>query len=88
MAETDNDEIFSCAQIRVLTEFMWQHYYVAIRDTLFYPYLVYFISFVAYVTKFASFEAGDTLSWAYFFQMMCLVLFGKNFITFAMLEIL
>jgi hypothetical protein len=27
LAETTNDEIFSCSQIRVFIEFMWKGYY-------------------------------------------------------------
>lgn len=54
LAETENDEIFSCDQIRVLVEFMWKYYYNAIFNQLFIPYLVYFTTFIAYVSCFAS----------------------------------
>ena len=50
LAETENDEIFSCAQIRVFIEFMWADYYKAIYSTLFKPFLLYFICFNLYAT--------------------------------------
>ena len=50
LAETENDEIFSQSQIRVLIEFMWQEYYDAIYSTLFIPYVLYFVAFSLYAT--------------------------------------
>lgn len=87
LAETTNDEIFSCSQIRVFIEFMWKGYYAAIYSTLFTPFVMYFLSFIMYSTIFAQNE-GNTLGIGYFFEMACLVVFGKNFITFLMLELI
>jgi len=65
---------------------MWQHYQPAIISTLFYPYCIYFVAFITYASKFASFEGGNLLTWGFFLNMASLVLFGKNWITFALLE--
>ena len=50
LAETENDEIFSQSQVRVLIEFMWESYYKAIYSTLFIPYVQYFVAFNIYAT--------------------------------------
>jgi len=87
LAETDNDEIFSCSQVRVFVEFMWKGYYDAIYQTLFLPYIAYFVSFSLFATYFGQIES-NTLSWGFIMQMACLVVFGKTFVTFFILEII
>ena len=54
LSETENDGIFSCAQIRVFIEFMWAGYYEAIYKTIFKPFLLYFICFNLYATQFGA----------------------------------
>jgi hypothetical protein len=66
---------------------MWKGYYAAIYSTLFIPFFMYFVSFNLYATIFAK-NTSNTVSIYYFFEMACLVIFGKNFITFFMLEII
>ena len=87
LSETDNDEIFATAQIRVFVDFMWQGYYSAIFDQLFVPFIFYFVSFILYTGLFAHHEA-DELSIAFVLEICTLVIFGKTFITFFILEMI
>merc|ERR1712003_589862 len=87
LAETDNDEIFATSQIRVFVDFMWQGYYDAIFSQLFMPFLFYFISFIAYTGYFSHFE-GDELSVNFICEVVCVVIFGKTFVTFLILEMI
>ena len=87
LAETDNDEIFACAQVRVYIDFMWQGYYNAIFSQLFMPFVLYFGSFIAYTGYFSHFESNE-LSINFWLEMICLVMFGKTYITFIILEII
>lgn len=87
LAETDNDEIFAQDQIRVFVDFMWQGYFDAILNQLFIPFLVYFISFIAYTGYFAKHEEKD-ISFNFVCEMACIVLFGKTFFTFLILEMI
>lgn len=59
LAETDNDEIFATAQIRVFVDFMWQGYYSAIMDQLFIPFIFYFVSFILYTGYFSHHEENE-----------------------------
>lgn len=69
LSETENDEIFSCDQIRVFVEFMWKYYYVAIRDNLFIPYLAYFFTFIFYASIFA--DDSDLFSGVFDAKAFC-----------------
>jgi len=87
LAETSNDEIFACEQIRILVEFMWQLYFKAIKDTLFYPFLTYFVSFQIYSTKMVT-SSGSEFNWGWILEWTALVLWAKGFVIFFMLELI
>lgn len=87
LGNTENDEIFACAQVRVFIEFLWQDYYKAIMRSLFIPFLFYFGSFTAYCTYFGH-NQGDGLTFEFISMLCCLVIFGKTFFTFLILEII
>jgi len=87
LSETDNDEIFATAQIRVFVDFMWQGYYDAIMEQLFIPFVFYFVSFILYTGYFSHFE-DDELSFNFMMEIVTLVIFGKTFITFLILEMI
>lgn len=85
LATTDNDEIFATAQIRIFVDFMWEGYFTAIMNQLFIPFIFYFVSFVAY-TGFFSHHEDDNLSIPFVLEIICLVVFGKTYMTFLILE--
>lgn len=85
LATTDNDEIFATAQIRIFVDFMWEGYFTAIMKQLFIPFIFYFVSFVAY-TGFFSHHEDDNLSIPFVLEIICLVVFGKTYMTFLILE--
>ena len=87
LAETDNDEIFAQDQIRVLIMFLWDSYYVAIMKTLFWPFVIYSLSYSYYVT-FLSMEHSNEFSWKNCLEWACLVIAGKCYITFVLLEVI
>lgn len=59
LSETDNDEIFATAQIRVFVDFMWQGYFSAILEQLFIPFIFYFVSFILYTGYFSHHEENE-----------------------------
>jgi hypothetical protein len=87
LANTDNDEIFAQAQIRVFVDFMWQGYFDAIFNQLFIPFIFYFVAFIAYTGYFAKNESSE-LSLPFILEICCIVVFGKTFVTFLILEII
>ena len=87
LSETDNDEIFATSQIRVFVDFMWQGYYDAIFSQLFIPFILYFASFILYTGYFSHHEE-DELSMKFILEMVSLVVFGKTFVTFLILEMI
>lgn len=87
LASTDNDEIFAQAQIRVFVDFMWQGYYEAIFNQLFLPFILYFLSFIAYTGYFSRFEDTD-IDINFVCEILCIVIFGKTFVTFFILEMI
>jgi Ion transport protein len=86
LAETSNDEIFACQQIRILIEFMWQYYYSAIKRSIFYPYVAYFIAFQLYATKLAA-HVGDAVDAGYYAEKIALGVFALGWIRFLFLEL-
>lgn len=66
---------------------MWQGYYSAIYEQLFIPFIFYFASFVLYTGYFSHHE-DDELSVAFILEIFTLVIFGKTFITFFILEMI
>ena len=85
LAETDNDEIFATQQIRVLIEFLWVGYREAILKQLFYPFVVYMVSFSFYVT-YLSKEHDNEFNMLFVMEMACLVIAGKVGMNFLILE--
>ena len=85
LAETNNDDIFATKQIRVMIEFLWTGYYDTIMTQLFYPFLVYFICFSYYVT-YLSTEHSNEMDFNFCIEYACLIIAGKMFITFVLLE--
>ena len=86
LAETKNDEIFASAQVRVFVNFMWYGYYEAIYSSLFIPFLFYFFSFLAFATMLGE-NPSKELDLHYVLELACLVIFGKTFVTFLLLEV-
>lgn len=86
LAETANDEIFSCTQVRIFVDFMWNRYYQAIRNQLFIPYCVYFLSFVLYATS-IGYHVGNTLDLGMVMELACLAIFGLGFVWFLWQEV-
>ena len=76
LSETDNDEIFATQQVRVLIEFLWQGYFEAITKQLFYPFIVYIVSFSYYAT-YLSKEHDNEFNFIFCLEMACLVIAGK-----------
>lgn len=66
---------------------MWQGYFKCIFNQLFLPFTVYFTSFVLYSGYFAKNETTE-LSPMFVCEIICIVLFGKTFFTFLILEII
>jgi hypothetical protein len=66
---------------------MWQGYYGAIFDSLFVPFIFYFLAFIAYTGYFSNHEENE-LSANFIFEIICIVVFGKSFITFLILELI
>lgn len=66
---------------------MWQYYYSAIFKYLFLPFILYLVSFIAYTCFFSQSEA-DEFSLHFVSKIICLVAFGKTFITFFILEMI
>ena len=87
LSGTDNDAIFATKQIRVVIEFLWEGYFEAIKKQLFYPYVLYFTAYFYYVT-YLSKENNNTLDLAFCLEITCLVIIGKLFMHFAILELI
>jgi hypothetical protein len=66
---------------------MWQGYFKAIYQTLFLPFILYFFAFIAYTGYFASHEDND-LSMHFILEIVCLVVCGKTYIRFLLLELI
>lgn len=66
---------------------MWQGYYKAIFWQLFIPYIFYFFAFICYATAFAEADK-EVISVTYGLKWFCLVVWGKFFITFMLLELI
>lgn len=66
---------------------MWQGYFSAILEQLFIPFIFYFVSFILYTGYFSHHEENE-LSVAFIMEIMTLVVFGKTFITFFILEMI
>lgn len=81
LAETSNDEIFSCVQIRVFIDFMWKYYYQAIRNRLFLPFVAYFLAFTLHATSLTSY-VGTSLNIGLVLDQTSLVVFGLGFLWF------
>ena len=64
---------------------MWEGYYKAIYSTVFMPFLLYFICFNLYATTFGA-MSPKAINVSYVVKWMCLVFWGKTFVTFLMLE--
>ena len=56
-------------------------------NQLFVPFIFYFVSFVAYTGYFSHHE-GKNLSMPFVLEIICLVIFGKTYMTFLILEII
>jgi len=50
LAETENDNLFLIPAVRVIILFLWQKYFYRIVYYLFFPFLLYLISFCFYAT--------------------------------------
>lgn len=87
LSDTDNDEIFATEQVRVLIEFLWVGYKETIMKQLFYPFVVYMMSFSFYVT-YLSKEHDNSFNLLFCAEMFCLVLCGKVGLNFVMLELI
>jgi len=66
---------------------MWQGYYSAILDQLFIPFVFYFVSFILYTGYFSHHEENE-LSANFILEIVTLVIFGKTFVTFVILEMI
>jgi len=51
------------------------------------PFMVYFVSFVLYSGYFAKNESDELSIW-FVAEIVCIVLFGKTFFTFLILEMI
>ena len=71
----------------MLIEFLWGEYYGAIYSTLFIPFMMYFTASNLYATQFAATQ-GNVLDFAYVMKWICLVVWGKTFVTFFLLELI
>lgn len=87
LSDTDNDAIFATESIRVLIRFLWDGYFDVITTTLFYPFVVYFIAFCMFVTSY-SVEHNNDLDFHFVMEMACLVITGKLYINFLLLEMI
>jgi len=66
---------------------MWQGYFDAIFSQLFLPFIFYFVSFILYTGYFSHHEENE-LSLKFIAEIMSLVIFGKTYITFVILELI
>ena len=66
---------------------MWQGYYDAIFRTLFIPFLFYMTSFILY-SSWLGVNPSRELDLHYIGELTCLVIFGKTFVTFLILELI
>lgn len=66
---------------------MWQSYYDEIYSQLFLPFIFYFLSFIAYTTYFGQLDSHD-VDFTFFLKIVCLVVFGKTYVTFVILEVI
>jgi hypothetical protein len=87
LADSENDDIFATDSIRVLIRFLWDGYFKSITETLFYPFLAYFIAFVSYVTVFSA-EHDNEFNFTFVLEMACLVVTGKLYVHFVLLELI
>ena len=68
-----------------MIEFLWSGYYEAITRQLFHPFLLYFVCFSYYVT-YLSAEHNNQFNWNFVLEYTCLIIAGKMYVTFVMLE--
>ena len=66
---------------------MWEGYYAAIFNQLFLPFVFYFASFVLYTCYFSHHE-NNQLGPQFIAEIVCLVILGKTFVTFVILELI
>ena len=69
----------------MLVEFLWDGYFDAITKQLFYPFLLYIATFAIYVTHMYE-EQTNEFTLAFCFKMACMVIMGRMFLIFAILE--
>lgn len=53
LAEQGSGEIFVQTSIKVFVNILWQDYFYQIRKWIFYPYILYMLTFVFYASEFA-----------------------------------
>ena len=87
LAETENDGIFTSRQVRVLIEFLWTGYFDAIKYVLLYPYLLYFVTY-SYLVLYLSKEHGHDEVFKFYAEVTCMVLAGKMWVHFLLLEVI
>jgi len=87
LSDTDNDDIFATDSIRVMIRFLWDGYFKSITESLFYPFLVYFVAFLSYVTVFSA-EHNNEFNFTFVLEMACLVVTGKLYVHFVLLEVI
>jgi hypothetical protein len=50
LATTENDALFSISTIRIIIMFLWSKIFFKIRNKIFYPFILYFISYIIMTT--------------------------------------
>ena len=87
LAKTKNEEIFNQEQIKVFVEYMWNnHYFIRMKSILLYPFITLWLTFILYATIFASTKSSGMLEFGFVGKVTTLVLFGKMWIKFVLLE--
>ena len=87
LAQTENDQIFACSQIRVYIEFMWEIYYYAIFYKLFMPFIGNILSFLAFTGYYAHYD-DNNVSVNFLIKIICIVIYGKTYQTMLFHEII
>ena len=70
----------------MVIEFLWVGYFAAILDKLFYPFILYFAAYFYYVTYLTK-ETNNEFGYTFCLEMICLVISGKLFVHFLILEL-
>lgn len=65
--------------------FLWDGYFAAITKQLFYPFILYMVAFSYYVT-YLSKEHNNEFNFDFCLEMACLVISGKLYLHFCILE--